>query len=79
MRYKLYTYDVWGNARDGFQVNDVYPQPTTIEVSEYTSDRAINRRLGFNGLEWDGEPGYVLYATIKRNGCPACELRAIEE
>jgi hypothetical protein len=24
--YKLYTYDVWGNRKDGYNVNDLYPQ-----------------------------------------------------
>lgn len=26
------TYDVWGNAKDGYEVNDVYRQERTIEI-----------------------------------------------
>lgn len=26
--WKLRTYDVWGNAKDGYEVNDVYPAGT---------------------------------------------------
>ena len=26
------TYDVWGNARDGYEVNDVYRRRTPIEI-----------------------------------------------
>ena len=79
MQYKVISYDIWGNARDGFEVNQAFYTGDTVEVSDDTSDRAINRRLGIQGVEWDGEPGYTLYGTIKRNGCPALELRSIEQ
>jgi hypothetical protein len=77
MKYQLYTYDIWGNARDGFEVNDVYRQSLIVDISENTSDMAINRRIGGRGIEWGGEHGYTLYGTNKRNGCPVCELRAV--
>ena len=80
MKYQLYTYDLWGNARDGFTVNDVYRQSDIINVDENTSDRAINRRLGIHGVKWDGEHGYVLYGVSARNeGKPICELRCLTE
>lgn len=78
MQYEVITYDVWGNAREGFEVNNAFSTGRYIEVDENTSDMAINRRLGVRGVEWDGEPGYALYGTIKRNGMPALELRATE-
>jgi len=78
MKYQLYTYEIWGNSRDGYQVNDVYRQSVIIEVDETTSDRAINRRLSAQGVVWDGEFGYTLYGSAKRDGRPVCELRAIE-
>ena len=77
MKYQLISYDVWGNARDGFEVNQAFTTGIYIDVSDDTSDRAINRRLGFNGLSWDGDE-QCLYATVKRNGMPACELRVCE-
>jgi len=77
MKYEVITYDVWGNARDGFEVNQAFTTGRYIEVCENTSDMAINRRLGIRGVEWDGEPEDALYGTVKRNGMPALELRAV--
>lgn len=74
--YQVISYDVWGNSRDGFEVNAAYTTNTYIEVSESTSDRAINRRLGVRGISWDGDER-TLYGTVKRNGMPALELRAV--
>jgi hypothetical protein len=76
-KYRLVVYDVWGNASDGFEVNQAFYTNVYIHVSENTSDLAINRRLGFKGLSWEGDE-YCLYATRKRNGMPACELRLVE-
>jgi hypothetical protein len=77
--YQVINYDVWGNARDGFEVNAAYTTNDYIEVSESTSDRAINRRLGVRGISWEGEQGHTLYGTVKRNGMPALELRAVND
>lgn len=74
--YQVISYEVWGNARDGFEVNAAYTTNNYIEVSESTSDRAINRRLGVRGISWDGDER-TLYGTVKRNGMPALELRAV--
>ena len=77
MLYRLYTYDLWGNARDGWEVNDVYAQSTVIEVDESTSDRAINRRLRAHGVRWNHEAiGYTLYGETK-TGKPVCELKPV--
>jgi hypothetical protein len=67
-RYRVFTYDVWGNARDGFDVNYVYPQGT-VEIrcklkvynagtpEEFASwgptDRQLSRACGFRGVQWD--------------------------
>lgn len=78
VKYQLYTYDLWGNSKDGFEVNDVYRQSTIIDVEESTSDRAINRRLSAHGVIWDGEHGYTLYGVAKRDGRPIAELRVVK-
>jgi hypothetical protein len=93
-QYKLYTYDVWGNARDGFEVNDFYAHGTiTINVKpetynkgsphEFTSHEPtslqLSRAVGVRGVEWEGESGYALYATKKSNGKPVCERRRVKE
>ena len=80
MRYRLYTYDLWGNARDGYDVNDVYRTGVVIELPDDASDYLINRRLGERGITWDGEPGYVLYGNSSRDPSkPVAELRAITD
>jgi hypothetical protein len=87
--YTLWTYDVWGNARDGFQVNDrfksgrvsircaakVYNAGKPGEFLAYEpTDLQLSRAAGVKGCEWDGESDGVLYATQKSNGKPVCEL-----
>lgn len=63
--WQVYTYDVWGNRRDGYDVNDVYRQGT-VEINlrpnrhntgtphEFVSysptDRQLFRALGLQGL-----------------------------
>lgn len=85
MTFKLYTYDVWGNSRDGFEVNDRYSNGmVTIRVKEskynvgtpqefssfHPTNLQLSRAVGAKGLEWDGESDYTLYAALKRNGRP---------
>ena len=86
-KYEVISYDVWGNARDGFEVNAAYSTGRVVEITfkdtahatDYVSDYAINRRVGVRGVTWDGDPDYSLYGEVKRNGRPALELRAIRE
>jgi hypothetical protein len=78
--YKFYTYDLWSDGDGGMSVNDVYPQGE-IEVptdGDEPTDLQLSRAVGGRGLEWDGESDCTLYATTKRNGNPACELRFVE-
>jgi uncharacterized protein YggL (DUF469 family) len=79
MRYQIVTYDVWGNTREGFTVNQAFHTGRAVDLPDSASDRLINRRLGMRGVVWDGEPGYTLYGSVKRNGCPALELRAVSD
>ena len=71
--YDIITYDVWGNTRDGFNVNQAFRTGETVELPPNASDYLINRRLGVRGIEWQGDE-YALYGTCKRNGRPALEL-----
>ena len=32
--YDVFTYDVWGNEEDGYEVNDVYPFARGVEVKQ---------------------------------------------
>lgn len=87
-KFRLWTYDVWGNARDGFDVNDRYSHgyvsirckrrvysagtPREFETFEPT-DRQLSRAAGFRGVEWEGNDG-AYYARAKSNGRPIGEL-----
>lgn len=91
-KFRLWTYDVWGNARDGFDVNDRYSHghveilckrqvfnvgtPQEFETFEPT-DRQLSRAAGFLGVTWDGNGDGAYYAEASRNGRPVGEL--IEE
>ena len=79
-KYQLITYDIWGNAREGFYVNQVFNSGVTIGFgdSKIVTDRMINRALGVRGIVWDGDDN-TLYGTVKRNGKPALELRLVAE
>lgn len=90
-RYRIWTYDVWGNAKDGFDVNDryshgyvditckreVFNAGTPNEFSTYEpTDRQLSRAAGFWRASWDGSDGCYT-AENSRNGRPIGEL--IEE
>lgn len=79
MKYEVISYDIWGNARDGFEVNQAFRTGRFIDIDANTTDRAINRRLGVQGIQWDGEHEYTLYGTLKRNGMPALELQPVDK
>ena len=75
--------DVWGNARDGYDVNDVYPSSGTVGVSLSMKDSQLIRHLqneGYltRGVKYQlyGEAGYDLYVTRVSDNKPILELRA---
>lgn len=83
--YQVWTYDVWGNAKDGYVVNDRFEkgivelprEPSTEEIlrglrREGYVDKRVSRRL----LEIDGEPDYTFYLSYK--GRPELELENVE-
>lgn len=87
-RYRLWTYDVWGNARDGFDVNDrsshgyveikcrraIYNAGTVHEFSRWEpTDRQLSRAAGFSRVSWDGMEGHYT-AEQSSNGRPIGEL-----
>lgn len=89
MLYRVYTYDVWGNEKDGWDVNDVYQTSDYVDIPDSPTDAQIITALKKEGLikprihtksiGIDGEPGYSLYITDARNGKPEYELRAVKE
>lgn len=86
MKYRLYTYDVWGNRKDGFEVNQVFRTSTVIEIPDPIQHKdfvAILRKEGIikprvraTSVEIDYACEDVFYVTDARDGQPAFELRA---
>lgn len=87
-KFRLWTYDVWGNARDGFDVNDRYSHgyvEIVCKRADYNvgtphafsdwepTDRQLSRAAGFTRVSWDGSEG-TYYAEATRNGRPIGEL-----
>ena len=81
--YRLYTYDLWGNDEDGYEVNDVY-RSTKIELDPVNMtdseilDVMIKEEI-FESIQnveiaisSDDE---VWYFVTKDQGKPLCELR----
>lgn len=92
LRYRLYSYELWGNRRDGFEVNNIFDTGHEFDiavrgevmnagtmdefVSFSPSDLQINRALGDRGLVYDGEAEDTLCAENKY-GDPVQEIRFV--
>ena len=88
--YSLIVYDLWGNPKDGFEVNNAYVAERDIVLSDdslSTDKKLVSalRRLNLikkgthaKSLDIDGEDTHALYFTDRRKSvggfCPAFEL-----
>ena len=80
-----WNYDVWGNARDGYEVNDRSASGETVVIYENDDDKTILARMRdagligkgvkTSGIEIDGELPWNLYFTSAK-GKPLGELTA---
>ena len=86
MLYKILDYDVWGNAKDGYEINDVYSTQHTIEINELCYLNNIIKKLKDidylnpktrTKFEIDDYNYGTIYITRKRDGLPICELRRL--
>lgn len=86
--YDVHALDVWGNKRDGFEVNDVYPSSGKVTLRDNSTKKDVIQALkreGFirtgirmNSIGFDGEFGERLYIDdMKDGGRPVYELRAV--
>lgn len=88
-RYQRINYDVVGNKRDGFEVNDARYTSEYVEIPEGASRDEIIRILKTEGIidksarkasiEIEGEEGYDLYFKHRPTGRPEFELRVVRE
>jgi len=80
-QYREYTYDVWGNRRDGYHVNDVYRgRNVTIDddrdlIKELRKVGLLRKGVRSYRIGIDGEPGYSFYISDLKTGRPEFELR----
>lgn len=83
--YDVHGLDVWGNAEDGYDVNDVYPSRGSVTLRDGMTDAQIVsslRREGFIGsrvrtkrVRVDGDMGDALYIEDAKDGKPVYQLR----
>lgn len=73
-KYRMIAYDVWGNSKEGFWVNQSFYTDTYIDIEDGYSDYRINRILGVKGITYDWHESEI-YASLKKNGKPLFELR----
>lgn len=83
-QYRVYTYDLWGNEEDGFQVNDVYRQSQVLDIAENATideikaillDECFSADIVADKITIEGEDTlYIEYACK-----PVAELRKEEE
>ena len=83
----LYTYDLWGNETEGYEVNNVFGTDITIDVPESISDEELLKLLAaetdtpfeeIEGYTIEGEIEFILY-FLDENGNPAFELRNTQD
>lgn len=79
-QYRVYTYDLWGNENDGYEVNDVYQQQQLLEIADNATDNEIKALLlkecfsaGSTSEKITIEGEDTLY--IEYDGKPVAELR----
>ena len=88
-KFDLYTYDVWGNDKDGYEVNDIYLQEHDICIDEeivFGRDKELIQALKRINIihktsktsKWGitGDPDLSLYFDYC--GKPVFELRNTE-
>lgn len=87
MRYEVISYDVWGNARDGYEVNQAFHTGEFVEVDPYAEHHTFFRSLkkqgaisSYAGMKVD-EIGdeTCLYVVRERDMKPLFELRRVEQ
>lgn len=90
-RWALRTYDVWGNAKEGWDVNDVRGHGTvdlTLDVQEANpgttmafyhatpTDRQLRKVFGLGKQQIDTDgDDTIIYVNRRRDGYPVGELR----
>ena len=80
MKFEVIEYEVWGNAEDGYDVNQAFHTYRYIEVSEKCTDGEILEALSKDySLPDDvsifGESDFTIYLEDAKDSKPLLELR----
>lgn len=84
--YNVHALDVWGNERDGYEVNDIYPSQGRVTFyNDATNTEIVSamKRGGFirpgihtRSIQIEGDEE-IVYLNVARTGKPVFELRAV--
>lgn len=90
-KYTVHALDVWGNAEEGYDVNDVYPSQGVLELDDaldFWSPEYIIRAMTEQGfinplpsfavseVEIDNQDSWI---SLDYRGRPEFQLRKVEE
>jgi hypothetical protein len=81
MEFRVIELDVYGNAEDGYDVNDVYYTNETITITEDATDKEIGDWLRNNlypnlpAITVDGDYEFSLFVDAEEDGEPLLELK----
>ncbi len=85
--YRIQSLDVWGNAKEGYEVNQSFNTNRYVELPEHPDNDDIIKALQKAGeikkgvrrnlFEVDGESAYTLYISYK--GRPEMHLERVKE
>ena len=76
MKYEVFRYDVWGNANDGYTVNDI--QATGKLICTDASKASLSEKLGLDDpykIDVDATNEGVVFVDYEDK--PYCELREV--
>ena len=76
--WRFHLYDIWGNARDGWDNNQTYPASQSVIVKDDATDKQIIRKVHSKprGIKVDNNHSDTDTIYLNRsNGSPYGELR----
>lgn len=87
MKFEVRSYDVWGNKKDGYEINNVFASDIIIVVPDDWSKSDIIKQLkeewgmkkGYQArhFQFEGDDEYSLYLYRLSDYLPVCELRRV--
>lgn len=81
--FRLYTYDVWGNSKDGYDINNTFRTNIVLELKPNFSDKELIKQLNKHYFSRkhqarsfliDGDDQFITVNSAK-DYYPICELR----